>query len=303
MKITVGVFITLCLFSLGVTSCGKKNISANLKDTLDTTQTQELFVWVENARVRKSADLNGEIISEIKGGEKVVLTGETSDNKIKVNLRGVEIEDVWVKVKLTDGKEGWIFKGMLTENETRAQAMNNFLIAPGKGVGSINVGMKQKEVEDIFGKQFILSGIIYGPEGIEMPGFYVFKNSPLELQCVVDETDSIISIIKIIQPGGNWATEDGIKIGTTLDQLVSLNGTQPITFSGFGWDYGGNVHQYNGGKLQKLDGKMSIGLGEPDDITGLDEFMGDTDCSTRNKKILKKGVKVAEINIFAPADI
>jgi len=288
---------------VGVSSCGKKNMSTNLVDTLDTATNQSLFVWVENARIRKTADLNGEVITQVKGGEMVILTGETSTNKIKVNLRGVEVEDVWVKVKLNDGNEGWIFKGMLTDNEDRAIAMNNFLIVPGTGVGNISIGMKQQEVENIFGKQFIVDGIVYGPEGIEMPGFYVFKNSPLELQCVVDEIDSVVSIIKIIQPGGSWATEDGIKIGTRLDDLVSLNGFKPITFSGFGWDYGGSIHQYNGGNLQKLDGKMSIGLGEPDDITGLDEFMGDTDCSTRNKKILGKGVKVAEINIFSPADI
>lgn len=303
MKITVGILITLCLLGIGISSCGKKNMTSNLQDTLDTTTTQELFVWVENARIRKTADLNGEVITEIKGGEKVTLTGEKSELKTKVNLRGVEVEDVWVKVKLNDGKEGWIFRGMLTENETRAQAMNNFLIIPGSSVGSISIGMKKQQVEDVFGKSFVLGGIVYGPEGIEMPGFYVFKNSPLEVQCVVDEKDSLVSLIMINQPGGNWATEDGIKVGIKLDELVSLNGFKPIAFSGFGWDYGGSVLDFGGGALAKFDGKLRLTLGEPDDLTGLDEFIGDTDCSTRNKKILGKGVKVAEISIFSPVDI
>src|SRR5688572_23144837 len=111
MKIQVLCYLTLVTLGFGVTSCGKKNTGSNQNNQVDSTQTQELFVWVENARVRKTPDLNGEVITEIKGGEKIILTGEQSDSKIKVKLRGVDFEDVWVKVKLTDGGEGWIFKG------------------------------------------------------------------------------------------------------------------------------------------------------------------------------------------------
>lgn len=302
MKIRVVFSLTLIILGFAAASCGKKGTGNNQNNTTDSTQIQELFVWVENARVRKTPDLNGEVITEIKGGEKIILTGEQSDTKIKVKLRGVDFEDVWVKVKLSEGNEGWIFKGMLTDDETRAKDMNDFAIVPGVGVGKVYVHKKQEDVERIYGKEFVTAGKIYGAEGAEFPGFYVFKNSPLELQCVISETDSTIDVIKITQPGSNWISEDGIKIGTTLDELVRLNG-QPITFSGFGWDYGGWIYQYGSGKLAKLDGKMGICLGEPDDLTGLEGFQGDHDCSTRDKRILGKGVKVAEITIYQPAEI
>src|SRR5687767_4624093 len=247
MKIRVFGYLLLVVLGFAIMSCGKKNTGSNQNNQIDSTQTQELFVWVENARVRKTPDLNGEVITEIHGGEKIILTGEQSDTKIKVKLRGVDFEDVWVKVKLSDGNEGWIFKGMLTDDETRAKDMNDFSIAPGVGVGKVYVHKKQEDIERIYGKEFVIPGKIYGAEGAEFPGFYVFKNSPLELQCVISETDSTIDVIKITQPGGNWITDDGIKIGTTLDELVKLNG-QPITFSGFGWDYGGWIYQYGSGK-------------------------------------------------------
>jgi hypothetical protein len=302
MKIRVCCYLTLALLGFGAISCGKKNTGSGQNNLVDSTQTQELFVWVENARIRKTPDLNGEVITEIKGGEKIMLTGEQSDSRIKVKLRGVDFEDIWVKVKSKDGTEGWIFKGMLTNDETYTKIMNQFTIYPGEGVGNVYIHRKQEDVEEIYGKQFVTSGIIYGSEGMEFRGFYLFKNSPLELQCILSESDSTIETIRISEPGGNWATEEGIKLGTTLDELVKLNG-KPIEFSGFGWDYGGYIYSYGSGKLSKLDGKMGICLGEPDDLTGLDSFQGDRDCSTRDKRILGKGVKVAEITIYQPGEI
>jgi hypothetical protein len=302
MKVRDCVYLILIVLGIGTMSCGKKSAGFNQNGQIDSMQTRPLFVWVENARVRKTPDLDGEVIAEIKGGEKMELTGEQSDTKIKVKLRGVEFEDVWVKVKLKDGNEGWIFKGMLTDDETRARDMNDFTIVPGLGVGKVYVHKKQVDVERVYGKQFVMAGTIYGSEGMEFPGFYVFKNSPLELQCIINEQDSTIEMIKIAEPGGNWVTEEGIKLGTTLDELVRLNG-KPIEFSGFGWDYGGWIYSYGSGKLSKLDGKMGICLGEPDDLTGLEGFEGDHDCSTRDKRILGKGVKVAEITIYQPGEI
>jgi len=282
-----------------ITSCGSNKVSSNDANSsiINSNIKQELFVWVENARIRKEPDLNAEVITEIKGGEKLMLIGDSSSSKSKINLRGVEFEDIWVKVKTSDGKEGWIFKGMLTDDAEKALSMNDFLISPEKSVGKVKIGDKKEDVENIFGKNFVQEGEIYGPEGATAKGFYLFKDSPLELQCVTDERTGSINIILIRQPSSNWITSDGIKVGMKLDDLAKLNG-KPITFSGFGWDFGGNIMSFNSGKLSVYDAGMSLELGEPDNLDGLDEFMGDVECSTSNKKILGKGVKVVEISIF-----
>ncbi len=298
MKFTAYSFIGLILLTFAINSCGNKKVSATDANSsiIDSNKQQELFVWVENARIRKEPDLNAEVIVEIKGGEKVVLTGETSNNKIKVKLRGVEFEDVWVKVKTSDEKEGWIFKGMLTDDAEKALSMNDFLILPDHSIGKVKLGDRKEDVQKIYGDVFIKEGDIFFPEGMSAKGFYLFKDSPLELQCVTDEKTGIIDIILIRQPSSNWATTEGIKIGTTLDDLVKMN-AKPISFSGFGWDYGGNILDFNNGKLTDLEGRLAIELSEPDDINGLEEFLGDTQCSTSNKKILGKGVKVVQISI------
>jgi hypothetical protein len=303
MKRRVYAFLSLLFLASYTASCGNKKLQAADANTslVDSDQPQELFVWVENARIRSEADLKATVITEIKAGEKLVLTGETTTYTTKIKIRGVDIEDVWVKVKTAGGAEGWIFKGILTPNEEKALAMNDFLITPGTSAGRVKLGSKKQDVEQIFGAQFIKEGDIFFPEGLSAKGFYIFKDDAQELQCVTDEKTGAIETILIRQPAASWATAEGIKIGARLDELLKMN-EKPIRFTGFGWDYGGNICSFNGGKLAGLEGKLSINLGEPDDINGLEEFLGDTECSTTNKKILGKGVKVAEISIYvAPA--
>lgn len=299
MKFTYYLPVALILWAFTMSSCGSKKVSPSDANSsiIDSNKKQDLFVWVENARIRNQPDLNAEVVAEVAGGNKVTLTGEESSNKIKVKLRGVEFEDVWAKVITVDQKEGWIFKGMLTDDSEKALAMNDFAIVPEKSVGRIKIGDRKEDVEKIFGTSFIQDGDIFFPEGMTAKGFYIFKDSPLELQCVTNEKTGTIDNIMIRQPSSNWSTSDGIKIGMKLDDLARING-KPITFSGFGWDYGGFILSFNNGKLSQFDAGMTLSLGEPDNLDGLEEFMGDVECSTANKKILGKGVKVVEISIF-----
>jgi hypothetical protein len=302
MRLTVYTWI--CLFILGfhAISCGNKNVSIQSANSsvLDSNIKEELFVWMDHAWIYENTDMRSGLIAEVKAGEKLALTGETSATKVKVNLRGVDFEDVWVKVKTTDGKEGWIFKGMLTSDEARANNMNDFTIVPGTRVGKVQLTGKKEDVEKIYGKEFVKEGEIFFPEGMSAKGFYVFKDSPLELQCVTNEKTGAIQTILIRQPNAAWSTAEGVKIGTLLDDLVKMN-SKPITFNGFGWDYGGTVSSFNKGNLSIYENNLGLSLGEPDNLAGLDEFMGDNDCSTANRKILGKGVKVAEISVFEGA--
>jgi hypothetical protein len=45
-----------------------------------------------------------------------------------------------------------------------------------------------------------------------------------------------------------WKTAEGITLGTSLAELEKLNG-KPFEISGFGWDYGGFVTDWKGGKF------------------------------------------------------
>lgn len=284
-------------------SCGNKSSHAtgSVNDTLNNDQQTTMYVWAENSRVRETPDLNGKVITELKAAEKVILTGETSSAKSKVKLRGVDFEDVWVKVKLNDSKEGWVFKSVLTEDENKAIAMNDFQINPGSNVGRVKLDATKDEVVAIYGAEFITDGTIYIGEGEGSNGFYLFKNSNLELQCALNDKGKIFGIY-VRQPGAPWITPEGVKMGIKMEDLQKLNG-KPFLFSGFGWDFGGGVYNYNEGNLDKYFGTIGITLGEPDNIEGLDEFMGDVDCNSSAKKLQGRGIRVVEIAVFGVPNV
>lgn len=297
MRITSCSLIAILLLLFTTFSCSNKKGSvdgANAGLIDSNVQLEEFFVWVENARIRKNPDLNAAVITETIGGEKLVWLGDSSKEKTRVNIRGVEFEDVWFKVKTEDGKEGWIFKPMLTKDQEKVLVMNDFLIVPGKNVGRVKIGSTIGDLETTFGKEFIQKREIY-MEGDPYPGLVIFRDSQLELECTLGKNDQV-SAIYIRQPGAPWKTNEGIKIGTTLKELVKLNGRE-LSFSGWGWDYGGVIADYKGGELSGYENNIWLYLGEPDNIEGLEEYIGSGEFSSSAKKLPKDKIRIAEIMV------
>lgn len=58
-----------------------------------------------------------------------------------------------------------------------------------------------------------------------------------------------LELIRIVDPESTWSLGEGLRMGTTLAELVARNGA-PIEFSGFGWDYGGAIAGFRGGALE-----------------------------------------------------
>ena len=51
--------------------------------------------------------------------------------------------------------------------------------------------------------------------------------------------------------GNRWTIAPGVRVGTPMAEIERLNG-KPFTFSGFDWDYGGDVQSYDGGRLDAI---------------------------------------------------
>ncbi len=51
-----------------------------------------------------------------------------------------------------------------------------------------------------------------------------------------------------------WTIAPGISLGTSLRDVERFN-SGPLTLTGFGWDYGGVITGFRGGRLQHLKGK------------------------------------------------
>ncbi|PLK43113.1 hypothetical protein [Emticicia sp. TH156] len=97
---------------------------------------------------------------------------------------------------------------------------------------------------------------VFGAEGFFSIGTILFKGTPNEAQIVWKDTTHFRNPEYVelgFAPTGQegqikWFTNTGIKVGTTLKELEQIN-VGSFRFSGFGWDYGGTVVDWAGGKL------------------------------------------------------
>jgi hypothetical protein len=136
----------------------------------------------------------------------------------------------------------------------------SFLIIPGKSVGPITVNTSRVQLNQLFGSANVSDESLDGPEGEKYPATVIFKNDParkLILTWKDEKTKRHPQMIQIqttnyeVLSSSRWALPNGIKIGTTLKELQTLN-QKPFTLSGFDWDYGGRILSWEKGTLQAL---------------------------------------------------
>lgn len=72
---------------------------------------ESLMAWVDLLNVRAEPATNAKVIATLRENETVTFTGECTDELLKLDLRGQSFEEPWLKVKTSNGEEGWIFGG------------------------------------------------------------------------------------------------------------------------------------------------------------------------------------------------
>jgi hypothetical protein len=131
---------------------------------------------------------------------------------------------------------------------------------------------------------------ICGPEcidSIDVTKIYPEKNN----EFIVYWRDSLyhksIAFIETYLPDGQYHTDKGLKIGSTFEDLLKINGKK-IIFSGFDWDYGGYIQDYGMGTLQ--NSPVSFRLEMIGD--GGSELSGDTELNTDMREVKKSMTKI-----------
>lgn len=131
-----------------------------------------------------------------------------------------------------------------------------------------------------YGDTAIRRATLPGPEGEEFAAWLLFPDDPARRLVVRLDEAQQHPVSLIVRDGASWTRADGIRLGMDTRALDALNG-RPFAFSGFGWDYGGTVTDWKGGRLEH--GGRSAGfvrLCEPpsppsDYPSGDGEFMSD----------------------------
>ena len=177
----------------------------------------------------------------------------------------------------------------------RQKAGGDFLLVPGERIGPLYAQHSlENDLVQTFGAQNVKRQDIYLGEGNAAPGFVIFGDTRNAVEVYYDT--SIVkdrpALLRIGEEGTDWESTHGITVGTTLEELVNING-KPITFWGFGWDYGGAVSNWNGGKI---DAGLMIVLEDTRRNTP-QTLLGEREISSLASEIDAKKIVVKVINV------
>jgi len=98
-----------------------------------------------------------------------------------------------------------------------------------------------------------------------------------------------------------WVSKLGLRIGMKMSEVIALNG-KAFTITGIGWDLGGNVVSWEGGKLANKN--VNIRFNDySDDMGGLkvaeyNTIIGDREFDTKHPIIQKLNPTVDEFSVY-----
>ncbi len=130
---------------------------------------------------------------------------------------------------------------------------------------------------------------VYDEGTEERPFMILYPGTPDELEITwKDSEKTMINDIRFSE-AGKWRSSEGIKIGTTYDELTTINKV-PVGFYGFGWDYSGAV-DWNGGRME--NSKIRVFLAPQSSPPG--KFYGDHLVKATPEEIKNLNLRVQTI--------
>ena len=182
--------------------------------------------------------------------------------------------------------------GTVTEKPKEAP---NWTCVPGKQVGLITPTSTEGDIIFSYGKENVVRGEMGLGEGFMEEGTILFPNTDNELFVLWKEGQKFkqIQSIKIMKEGTQWKTSEGITVGTSLEDLVKING-KDFKFAGFEWDFAGVVLDWDGGSIDK---NLKMYLEPSNEEAIFPDLLGEETFSTSLPKAKEARLKVASFEI------
>lgn len=227
----------------------------------------------------------------------------------KVETEKQDIEVVEEEVPPEEPSEGLLNAMGETVNVEKSPVVkeklkeeNDWMCVAGKRVGAINRNTSLKDLERLFGAANISEDSLR-VRGDFVPATKVFGGTPNELR-IAWKGDSLYQrIVRVIiqQEGGEWHTEQGIKVGTPLREVEQINEV-PFAIFGFRSPYAGSVFNWEDGVLAEQNG-FSLRFKYTTDLKKitskeLEYVMIEDDVTTDLEVYEEMGVVVSHIYIF-----
>jgi hypothetical protein len=152
-------------------------------------------------------------------------------------------------------------------------------------------------LQTIFGATNVLNERVCGPEcidSIDVTKIYAGTAKEIKVYWQDSAYHKKIGMLESYAEGSPYHTASGLKIGSSLKDILLLNGKQ-ITFSGFGWDYGGYIQSFSSGTLEKSPIHFRLDLMEDSGT----ELLGDIELNSNMpavQKMLDK-IKVYQLSL------
>ena len=127
---------------------------------------------------------------------------------------------------------------------------SQWMITTGR-FGPLTAEGAEADLRRVFGSAAVKPGRIHLGEGEFWPGTVLYPDDSLrQAEITWQDTVERRKPWRATVRGRRsvWHVDGQIKLGSTLQELQRLNG-KPFNMSGYGWDYGGRVMDWNGGVL------------------------------------------------------
>lgn len=193
------------------------------------------------------------------------------------------------------------------DGDGSAEAVDHRVI-PGERVGPVTASTSEDAIREVLDAEAVVRTEVEVGEGFCYPGTVLFPGSSERIEVTWQDTGRLSpAIVRIDVPEAPWRTPEGIGIGSTLRELEEANGG-PFLFLGFGWDYGGRISDWQGGRLAPPDVEGRPGLVVILDADSLGAFMerndplvqglsGDHAISSDREGLESLGIHVAGLEV------
>jgi hypothetical protein len=173
--------------------------------------------------------------------------------------------------------------------------------------GPITADTEPDGLRRIYGVANVEEGDVPGAEGETVRGVILFPNDPKRRAYVYFQDEvrlTGLSMVRVMDEGSRWHGVQGVHVGMPLAELARSNGG-PFLFSGFDWDYGGQVTDWLGGKLGPARGgaTLRVALAHGDQRRGVPASklpIGDDSFRSDHPQLAKMRVTVSEISLAFP---
>lgn len=140
------LFILSCSDDQGSEETGNINSTPVIEKPVEKVK---LYATMDHLRVRKEADLGSETVYMLSENEEVeFLEVQENGENIPVKLRGFRYQDPWIKIRTTDGTEGWVYGGGVKykDNSKIAKILQKSRMEAlfGKGIAPLFADYKSK---------------------------------------------------------------------------------------------------------------------------------------------------------------